>query len=209
MIKKKVTYKEPAEYFTPEMRKIAEEWDREHSAEKERQGKSANGGWPFSIIQFIDCSDHLYDTMVNFLIIKGYRKIEGNKQSDLYFKENHQVEIKITDNAMGYHMWIKFQNIDDKDIMQNLNACPDCGSSHLQFFVPYGIAQTNKFKYSRENELLSDYGAFDGPAFPPTRRCTDCGCTWHSSADIRYLQKYLNSDSMVEDDFVDGLKQRD
>lgn len=42
MIKRKVTYKEPAEYFTPEMRKVAEEWDREHATEKEDKEKSAN-----------------------------------------------------------------------------------------------------------------------------------------------------------------------
>lgn len=34
MANKKVTYKEPAGYFTPSMRKVAAEWDKANAAKK-------------------------------------------------------------------------------------------------------------------------------------------------------------------------------
>lgn len=38
MANKKVIYKEPASYFTPSMRKVAEQWDKEH-AKKDNKKK--------------------------------------------------------------------------------------------------------------------------------------------------------------------------
>ena len=41
MATKKVGYKEPAQYFTPGMRKVAEEWEKEHAKDKDKSsGKS-------------------------------------------------------------------------------------------------------------------------------------------------------------------------
>ncbi len=41
MAEKKVGYKEPADYFTKEMLKVAREWDREHAKkQKEAAQKS-------------------------------------------------------------------------------------------------------------------------------------------------------------------------
>ena len=42
MPKKTVTYKEPADYFTPEMRKVAQDWDKAHA----KQGGQSTGKAP-------------------------------------------------------------------------------------------------------------------------------------------------------------------
>lgn len=47
MPKKTVTYKEPSSYFSPGMRKVAEEWDKAHpAAGKSSTGKSPKGKAP-------------------------------------------------------------------------------------------------------------------------------------------------------------------
>ena len=38
---KRVGYKEPSDYFTPEMRKVAREWDKKN-AEKQKEKNNSN-----------------------------------------------------------------------------------------------------------------------------------------------------------------------
>lgn len=48
MPKKTVTYKEPSDYFTPEMRKVAQDWDKAHAKDGKTPaaGKSPKGKAP-------------------------------------------------------------------------------------------------------------------------------------------------------------------
>ena len=48
MPKKSVTYKEPSNYFTPGMRKVAEEWDKAHpkAGKAPAAGKAPKGKAP-------------------------------------------------------------------------------------------------------------------------------------------------------------------
>ena len=132
-----------------------------------------------------------------YIYANGFEEMKDNecKNSWNYEKDEAIIEIEQFEDFEGFYVILLCEGISSNKLRETLNVCPECGSSNLQVSILFCWRNELTEQLYEEGKLVYGPGAYDRMGTrPETKRCLNCGCKWHNSADILYWNKCILED---------------
>ena len=88
--------------------------------------------------------------------------------------------------------------ISQHKLREKLLVCPECGSNKFQVSILHCWKNEETDQLCEEGKLKYGFGANDRVGTKPeTKRCLNCGCSWHNEAETYYWNEIVNSNGKL------------